>query len=150
MKYLLDTDALTFLCDNQRAEHEIFMGRLEQLADEDVLFFSVLSVFELEYSFANVTDKMKAKKIRATIQTILKNPNLFSLPIKAEMAQWYGKVKRILKQKENISRENIKKFNIDMMLASVAIHEDCTLVSGDNIYQRIARHQTELKTECWW
>ena len=150
MKYLLDTDSLTFLCDNQRAEHEIFMGKLEQLADEDILCFSVLSVFELEYSFANATDTMKANKIRETIDTILNTPNLLSLPIKAEMAWWYGKAKRILKQKENISRENIKKFNVDMMLASVAIHEGCTLVSGDKIYQRIAQHQTELKAECWW
>ncbi len=62
----------------------------------DSLYFSTLSIFELEYSFANAQDSITKNKIRDTIITIQCTSELFEIPIKSEMAVLYGDLKSIL------------------------------------------------------
>lgn len=62
MKYLLDTDAIAFLYDDKREENSQIIAKLETLKDDDIIFVSILSLFELEYSFANTNDCEKRNR----------------------------------------------------------------------------------------
>ncbi|MBF0228340.1 MAG: type II toxin-antitoxin system VapC family toxin [Desulfamplus sp.] len=150
MKYLLDTDAIAFLYDDQREENSKIIAKLETLKDDDILFISILSLFELEYSFANTNDNLKKSQIRTTINDIKYDSFFNILSINTETSRIYGEVKSTLKNRENISRSNIKKHNIDIILASTALQEGCTLVSGDSIYLTMVKHKPELLIQTWW
>lgn len=89
MKYLFDTDALTFLYDDQRQEHLHVITKLESLKNTDLLFVSVLSIFELEYSYANAEDSLKRQQIRNTIDDIKNSRFITLLPLEAESARIY-------------------------------------------------------------
>lgn len=151
MKYLFDSDTLSFLYHNkERAEKIFILQKLKKLQSTDQLFVSVLTFFELEYSIANAPDLLKKQELRNTLEHLKYRSAFFSLPIREEMAYLYGEIKSVLKEKENISRENIKKCNIDIMIASAALYEGCIVVSGDDIYHKISKHKPELQAECWW
>ena len=73
MKYLLDSDVVNILCDDQRtAHHGAVHEKISLLADEDSLQTSVLVLYELEYSFYNAPDDKKLP-IRNTIHSILRD-----------------------------------------------------------------------------
>ncbi|SLM31756.1 hypothetical protein MTBBW1_420021 [Desulfamplus magnetovallimortis] len=151
MKYLFDADAISLLYHNkQRSEKISILKKLRILQDSDQLFVSVLTFFELEYSITNTSDLLKKQELRNTLEHLKYRSNFSSLPIREDMAYLYGEIKCTLKQKGKISRENIKKFNIDIMIASTALYEGCIVVSGDEIYHKISKHKPELQTECWW
>lgn len=149
-KYILDTDAITFLYDDQRREHSRIIAKVKKLQSNSLLCISVLSLFELEYSVANAIDSTKKIKIRNTIEDIKNNPFWTILSVKPESARFYGEIKTLLKSKEGLTRSNLKKYNIDLMLASTALQEKCVLVSGDAIYKKISQYKKELQSEVWW
>lgn len=78
----------------------------------------------------------KKEKISSVIHKI-KN-DFMVLPITQNCAAMFGKVKRRYKVKTGISRENIKKANIDLIIASTAIINSCVVVSCDGLFQEIS------------
>ncbi len=150
MKYLLDTDAIAFLYDDKREENSQIIAKLETLKDDDIIFVSILSLFELEYSFANTNDCEKKKQIHDTIDDIKYDSFFNILSINTETARIYGEIKSLLKNREQISRKNIKQYNIDTILASTALQENCIIVSGDKIYRLISKYKPEIEVQTWW
>jgi hypothetical protein len=58
-------------------------------------------------------------------------------------------LKKALKKDRGLKKENIKKFNIDLMIASVAITEECVLISADAVYQELRQINPDLKLINW-
>ncbi len=60
MRYLLDSDAITFFYDDQRQPyHEALHRRVAALDDADSLETSVVVLCELEYSYFMAPDEKK-------------------------------------------------------------------------------------------
>ena len=150
MKYLFDADAISFLYNNDKKEKSRIISKLRSLSGSDSLCISILTLFEFEYSIANTSDQFKQRELRNAIEHLKHNSFFSILSVNAEIAYQFGILKTTLKKTENISRENIKKYNIDLIIAGTALHENCTIISGDGIYHRLARHNTALQVECWW
>ena len=142
MQYLLDTDAISAFFDVEHEKHDEINGFVDGCGNDDRLFMSVLSVYELEYSLDNCEDDEIREKIKTTIRQSQEDFDVLLLTI--EGAGKFGEVKGGLKRTVGKSRENIKKDSVDCMIASSAILEDCIMVSFDEIYKTISKF-TSLK-----
>ena len=71
------------------------------------------------------------------------------LPTKQEAARDFGELKAFLKNKRNLDRKEMRKHNIDIVIAATAIYENATIISGDDIYKDLAECKTNLKSENW-
>lgn len=146
MNYLFDTNIVAFLYDVSATNHWTIYKKFSNLQTEDSLFISVLTLYELEYSLANANESQKLllrqliDKTETQFQILLLNP---------QGGRIYGELKSSLKRGKNISRENIKKHNIDIMLASTAISWGCILVSDDNIFETISELNTKFQFQNW-
>ncbi|MDY0095495.1 MAG: hypothetical protein RBT80_22600 [Candidatus Vecturithrix sp.] len=70
MKFLLDTDAISFFYDAARTpEHHVIQRHVSTLQDDDVLQISVLTLYEFEYSYFNAAVNQQ-EQIRRTIRKI--------------------------------------------------------------------------------
>jgi predicted nucleic acid-binding protein len=136
MKYLLDSDVVNILYDDSRKEHhEALHRKISQLVDEDELQTSVLVVCELEYSFFNAPDDKKGC-IRETINSVLSDFDAI-LPLELEIAPIFGELKALLRKVKNLNRKEMRKHNVDIILASTAIQTSSVLIGMDSIYQYI-------------
>lgn len=148
MKYLLDSDIVSILYDDSRKNHyELLHSRLANLHDDDLVYTSVLVLCELEYSFHNAPDEKK-EPVRNTINAVL---NDFDdvLPLALEMAAIFGKLKALLKKARNLNRQEMRKHNVDLMLASTAIQTESILVGTDRIYKELAALHPAFHFQNW-
>lgn len=148
MKFLLDSDMVNILYGDQRKTHyDTLHRKIAELKDEDSLQISILVLYELEYSFFNAPDDKK-EFIRNTIISVLNDfDSVISLD--AETAPIFGEIKAMLKQKKRLTRKQMRKHNIDIMLASTAICTSSVLISSDSIYSHIAQLFPLLRFEKW-
>ena len=59
MRYLLDSNTISELYDTGASHHPAILGHLGALTDRDQVCISVLSLYELEYGWANAPDEKK-------------------------------------------------------------------------------------------
>ncbi|QTA92992.1 type II toxin-antitoxin system VapC family toxin [Desulfonema magnum] len=149
MKYLLDSDAVNVLYDDGRKKHHKAIHRkISLLRDEDMLQISVLVLYELEYSFFNAPADKKIC-IRNTIDSLLRDFDAV-LPVEQVAAPVFGELKALLRKKKNLSRKEMRKHNIDIMLASTAIINSSVLVGADSIYGDIENLNPMFRSEDWF
>jgi len=147
MKFLLDTDAISFFYDAARIpEHQIIQRHLSKLQEEDVLQISVLTLYEFEYSYFNATTDQQ-EQIRNTIRKIETTFEVIAL--KREFALIYGEIKYLLRHSTGRKPKEMKKYNIDLMIASTSVAEASTLIGADSIYEEISNLYPRFKTENW-
>ena len=136
MRYLLDSNVISAFFDNTSIHHNKVVENILDLNDDDELCLSVLTLFEFEYSLFRCSDTKKQTFIRSTIDKL--NINFNIIDVSENEAIIFGKIKSLIKDKTGISKENIKKLNIDIMIASSAISNSCITVSGDNTFKIIS------------
>ncbi len=61
----------------------------------------------------------------------------------------FGELKKRIKELRNPSKENMKKFTVDLMLAATALTSDCCLVSADRVYRELQQYHTSFKLRDW-
>ena len=146
MKYLFDTNIISDLYDASAKQHLTIIERLNALSDLDRLAISIVTLYELEYAYTNAPD---AKKI------IIKNDinhlkaNFEVVPLSIASAEIFGVLKKRFKDSNLISKENIKKHNIDIMQASCAIFNNYIMVSADKIFPVLKQFYDGLIIEDW-
>ena len=146
MKYLFDNNSISDLYDNKSKRHHSIIKRLNLLGNEDNVVISVVTFYELEYAYANAPDEKKVVIRNDIIH--LKN-NFEVIPLSIESAEMFGVLKKKFKESRMISKENIKKHNIDIMLASCAICGGYILVSADKIFPSLNRLIEDFYFENW-
>ncbi|MBT4937418.1 hypothetical protein HON22_05890 [Candidatus Peregrinibacteria bacterium] len=148
MNYLFDSDTLSFYYDASRnPEHELVKNRALLLTSQDTLQTSELVMCEFEYSFSNVQGEKK-EILKNTIQRIRDDFEIYT-KITHEISHNFGEIKVLLKEKYKTSRKNMKMHNIDILLASTAIANNCVLVGSDVNYKKIAKVVPEFNYEDW-
>ncbi len=146
MKYLLDSNIVSDFYDKFSAGYPNISQKLSSLVDTDSVYISILTLYELEYGWANAPDEKKAV-IKQKITEVQQDFEI--LPLSPRGAQLFGILKKAIKDSRSLTKENIKKYNIDVMMAATAISENCILVSADTVYKEIQRLNTELKLKNW-
>lgn len=146
MNYLLDTNIVSDLYDPDSDAQSKIISKLKSLSNDDRVEISVLTLYELEYGYANAPEGQK-DRLREIIKRI--SDDFKVIPLSGTNAQIYGELKMRLRMERGLSKENIKKHNIDLMLAGIAIDEECILITQDAIYNSIAKIQSALQCEDW-
>jgi len=120
MKYLFDSNVISDLYDIRAKNHIVIIKKLNSLVNSDSLAISILTLYEFEYAYNNAPDNKKVI-IRNDINHLKTNFEI--TPLSIASAEMFGLLKKKFKDSSIISKENIKKHNIDIMLASCAICE---------------------------
>jgi predicted nucleic acid-binding protein len=152
-KYLLDTNIPVYLEIPDSPFHNPVKESFYQLQDEDQLFVSVLSLYELYYGVAlnkKEGDDQSAAQLTMVIEEIKKRFTI--LPLSGKEASIFGEIKARYKERskeKEEKKETIKKHDVDFILAGLAIEYDLIVVSNDNIFQKIKELFPNLKIENW-
>lgn len=145
-KFLLDTNILSYLEDQTSPYHNAVIGKVSSIAEESEILVSILSFYELQYSFSCADDELRENILKsiATIQEVFT-----IIPLCFKGAEAYGKLKKKYKDKIEISKKNLERHNADFMIASTAISENAVLVSNDNIFTHINSFHKNFQLENW-
>jgi len=146
MRYLLDSDSLSDLYEPSSPGHRSIARRFTTLADSDLVFVSILAIYELEYGYANAPDERKPV-IRQRISSLQSDFSI--LPLTPEAARVFGALKARFRKVRQLSKKGSKTHNVDLMVAATAIIEGCTLIGVDEIYQELQRLDPTLRIENW-
>jgi predicted nucleic acid-binding protein len=146
MNYLLDSNTISEIYDSTAEHHAALARRVSALPNRDQIYISIVCLYELEYGWANAPD-LKKPGIRQVIGEVQSDFSV--LPLLAQSAKVFGELKQKLKEARSPSKDNMKKFNVDLMLASTAITAQCTLVSADRLYKELQRYYSTLQVESW-
>jgi predicted nucleic acid-binding protein len=147
MIYLLDSDAVAALVTPNRESHDIFMTHAKNLQRKDRFCLSILTIYEIEYSIHSFTDDRKKEKAIKSLSALKKSLDIIRLNI--DDAAIYGRLKAGYKKYTGINRKAIRKHNLDISLASLAIAHNATLISGDSIYLTLQKVDDGLRYENW-
>ena len=127
MNYLLDSNTISEVYGTASSGHATISCHLGALSDQDQVFMSIVTLYEFEYGWANAPDEKKTA-IRQVIEDV--QTDFGMLRLSAESAKVFGELKKIIKDSRSPFKDNIKKFNVDLMLAATAITAHCILVSA--------------------
>ena len=146
MTYLLDSNTISELYDPEALRNDCVSAHVSALQEHESLAISILSLYELEYGWANAPEHKKSdiRQVITEIQT-----DLTVLPLSVHGAKVFGELKKRIKETRSSSKENMKKFNIDLMLAATAITQQSVLVSADTVYDDLQRYDSSLRVENW-
>ena len=152
-KYLLDTNIPIYLQTPDSPFHNSVKEGFQKLHDEDQLFVSVLSLYELYYGMSlrkGEGNEQSAAKTLQVIEEIKKHFNI--LPLREKEAPIFGEIKakyRGRNKNKEEKPENIKKHDVDFIFAGTAIEYDLVVVSNDSIFLRIKEQFPDLQIENW-
>ncbi len=147
MKYLLDTNILSYLEEQASPFHAKTKERLFRLSDEDEIFIPILILYELRYSVSAASPE-KTERLKALVRSYLEQFPVLHLAEKG--AEIFGDIKaKYRDERPGINQKALDQHNIDFILASSAIAEDAVLVSNDKIFLAIKDIEPSLKLENW-
>jgi predicted nucleic acid-binding protein len=121
MKYLFDSNTISDLYDTTSKQHSKIVEKLNAFDDTDSVAISIVSIYELEYAYCNAPEDKKVI-IRNDINHLKSHFEI--VPLSLSNAEVFGVLKKKFRDSRMISQENIKKHNIDIMLANCAICEN--------------------------
>jgi len=116
------------------------------LNDEDQVFISIISLYELEYGYNNAPGDIKGV-VRKKIEEAKEDFSILPLTIKGSIC--FGKLKKSIIDKRKLKKENAKKHNIDIILACTALVNSCILISEDTIFTDLKQLEPKLRLERW-
>lgn len=146
MNYLLDSNTISEVYDTASPRHSTVSRHLGALSNQDRVFLSIVTLYELEYGWANAPDEKKPA-VRQVIEDVQADFGMLMLSV--ESAKVFGELKKMIKASRSPSKDNMKKFNVDLMMAASAITERCILVSADRLYEDLRRNHPDLRIDNW-
>jgi predicted nucleic acid-binding protein len=144
--YLLDSNTVSDFYDKFSSGHPQIANQLLSLQSDDSVYMSILTLYELEYGFANAPEEKKAV-VRQKLTDAQKDFEI--LPLSKSGATLFGVLQKQLKETRKLSKENLKKHSVDIMIATTAITNHCILVSADAIYMELQQFKMGLQLENW-
>ncbi len=146
MKYLLDTNIVSYFSDPKSPFYSATIKRFSALAEEDTVFISVLTFYETEYGIVYAPEE---KKKRMTEVKSMLQQFLLVLPVSAAGADSFGRIKARYRKMAGAAQKTVDRHDVDFILASSAIAEEAVLVSNDRIFLTVQAIEPALKLENW-
>jgi len=147
--YLLDTDIVSYLWDTQSIHHEKIAARLCTLNDDDVVAVSVITIYELTHAVESFDDPILGKKFENALMALMNDPDANIYPLDTGGALFFSRLKRKYKEKTGIRSREAKKNDLDLVIASIAMDQDATLISNDAIFKTFSQIESDFKWENW-
>ncbi|WP_103920883.1 type II toxin-antitoxin system VapC family toxin, partial [Candidatus Venteria ishoeyi] len=115
-------------------------------AESDEIYVSVLTLYELGYGLANAPEDKK-ELVR---KQIWQAPQDFELlPLFPEGAELFGDLKKALQTQRTLGARQMRRHNVDLMLAATAIVTGSVLISGDLGFDDLQGLHPELQFDDW-
>jgi len=146
-KYLLDTNVASLLGSADDHEHHAFFEKFYELADDDIVMVSVITLYEINYGLKNTRDKKQQKEIRKNLELIQRFFEI--VPLDAHEMEIYADLKVLYKKYTGINKTSMKKNDLDILIASSAMATGATLVSRDALFGKLAEIEPKFKWENW-
>jgi predicted nucleic acid-binding protein len=146
-RYILDSDFLTALEDSDSPEYKKISEKLSSLPDEDKVCVSIISMYEYYYGISNATDESLSQQLLRAKDTLLEFFTILPLTLKG--GELYGKIKAEYKKRTGTTRGDMRRHNVDIILASTALEKNAVIVSQDKIFLKIQEFKPELQIENW-
>jgi predicted nucleic acid-binding protein len=146
VNYLLDSNTISDFYDKDSTNYPKILTKIANLKSTDKVAISILTLYELEYGLANAP---KNKKPVIEQKIIEVQQDFVILPLSRYGAKIFGNFKKLIRENKMLNQENIKKHNIDLMIAATSVVENYSLVSADSIYNEISSLDDCLKVEDW-
>jgi predicted nucleic acid-binding protein len=146
MKYLLDTNIVSYFSDPESPFHSATIKRFSTLDEEDRVFISVLTLYETEYGIVCAPEEKKSRM--AEVKEMMRQ-FLFILPVSDTGAEIFGHIKAGYRKMAGTDQKTVDRHDVDFILASAAIAEDAVLVSNDKIFLSFRDIEPTLRLENW-
>lgn len=146
MKYLLDTNIVSYSINRQSPFHKSVIERLSKIDQADEVCISVLTLYEAEYGVLRAKSDLRERVIEA--RDLMKR--LFSiLPVNEQGAGIFGRLKHEHRERTGMNQKASGQHNIDFILAATALADNATIVSNDGIFLALQETEPKLKVENW-
>ena len=148
MQYLLDSDAISILTNPDSEDREAIHSFFFSLGEKAILSLCILTVYEFEFSIASCSNTQKKERIKRSLEELKSRFSLIGLGF--DDAEIYGTLKAGFRKKTGINQKSLKRHNLDIALASVAIANNCIIVSKDKIYKdHLQKIDNRLQCASW-
>jgi len=145
----LDTDIVSYLWDTKSIYHHKVIEQLNNLADEDIVGISVVTIYELTYgidSFNNIELKSIFKNALDSLQND-SDTNIY--PLDSNGAKFFSQLKLKYKNDIGIKSKEAKKNDLDLLIASIAMRQEAILISHDKIFEKLTKLDTRFQYQNW-
>ncbi len=146
MIYLVDTNILSYMENRHSPFHKQVKERFTQLAGNDEVFISILTIYELEYSIPLSTPEEK-DSLRKVVDYFQRRFPVMHTSTKGAKA--FGHLKSQYKKHTGGNKKVLDQHNIDFIIAGSALSEGYTLVSNDKIFKTLQLLVPDFQTENW-
>ncbi|MDM8557460.1 type II toxin-antitoxin system VapC family toxin [Candidatus Parabeggiatoa sp. HSG14] len=147
-KFLLDTNTLSSLVQKYADNHAIISSKASSINDNDEIYVSIVSLYEMEYGARHAKDIDMANEMRAAIESVKNNFSILALS--EEGAKIFAEIKERYKQEAHLGKKALITQNIDLMIASTALEIGAILVSNDHkIFALIQKIHNDFQWENW-
>ncbi len=146
MRLLLDTNIVSKLYDRSAEGHLRVREKVAGMGESDELAVSVLTLYELGYGLANAPED----KTDLVLQKVIQVQEDFQLiPLPAEGALVFGKLKKALKETRSLTREGAQKHSVDLLLAATCLVGSWILVTADTVFEDLRTLEPLLMIDNW-
>lgn len=139
MKIILDSDFISGLSNPSSDNYKQAIAFINTLPEDTEICVSILTIYEVQFGKFLDSNIERKERVEKTLQKIRDSFTILNLSF--EDSEIYGLLKCRFKEKTGMNQDALKRHNIDISLASVAIANDCIVVSRDKIY---TKHLQEL------
>ena len=147
-RFLPDTNTLSSLMKKTAAHHITISTKFSSLNDEDEVYVSIVSLYEMEYGARHTKNANLATEMRLAIESVKNSFKILNLTEKG--AKIFAEIKERYKQETQIGKKALIKHNVDLMIASTAIEIGAILVSNDHkMFKTIQKFQSNFQWEDW-
>ena len=144
--YLLDSDILTYLEQQDSPLHTPVAQRLSQLDDSDEVLISIISFYEMQYG-VSWADENERINLRRAIDALASRFQVVGLSCQG--ARIFGDLKAAYRRAVGITPSALKRNDIDLLIASTAIEVGAILVSNDHLFTTIGSIYPGFELENW-
>jgi len=78
-KFLLDTNTLSSLLQKYADYHAIISSKVSSINDDDEIYVSIVSIYEMEYGARHAKDIDMANEMRTAVESAKNNFNILGL-----------------------------------------------------------------------
>lgn len=146
-KYLLDTNIITYLYQADSLFHQTVSNHMLKLAHNAEIYVSLLSLYEIEYGIALSTNKRIKDDFISMLKSIQQKFPI--LPLCKKGSEIFGVLKAGYMKQTGITKEAVKRHDIDFMIAGSAIAENAVLISNDKIFKQLKKIHSDFLLENW-
>ena len=144
--YLLDSNIVTALEDQDKTGFELVTARLASLADDDDACISILTAYEYQHGIARAPDDLK-DDLRESWKSF---EDIFRIvPLSLEGAKRYGELKVAYERHTGVGRRSLQERTVDLILASTALEIGAVVVSDDKVFRTLQKIDPAIRAENW-